>query len=198
MTTRSAARGPLPGLLLPFPRCPVLGAPRGPLLGLGPARGHPSTDSDGPSVSDPALQRSPGRKDTSSLNTHGLPCAPSPLPGAGTPGWGAQRKHARPAGLLGAPDRLDQQSLGTLRQRPPARPRGASRHPHHTGRGGGAGVCTPALPCRGWSRPAVPWLGWVANLDRLKTSAQVTADDGPGGMKDGEPATAGGGPELAV
>lgn len=195
MTTRSAARGPLPGLLLPLPQCTVLGAPRGPLLGLGPARGHPSTDSDGPSVSDSALQRSP-RPEGHVFTEHtwaalcSQPTARSRDPGVGgaeeaLPGlqasWGSRTGWTNSPWALSVPART--------------RPRGASRHPHHTGRGGGAGVCTPALPCRGWSRPAVPWLGWVANLDRLKTSAQVTADDGPGGMKDGEPATAGGGPE---
>lgn len=65
-------------------------------------------------------------------------------------------------------------ALRECRCRPPRQ--GASGHPSHTGSGGGAEVWTPALPCRGWFRPAVPWSGWVANLDRLKTSAQVTAD----------------------
>lgn len=98
------------------------------------------------------------------------------MPGAGTLGKHCQALQAswgpRP-GWTNRPWAL------TVCRCPPARPpacEGASRHPHHTGRGGGVEVWIPALSCRRWFRPAVPWSGWVANLDRLKTSAQVTAD----------------------
>lgn len=176
MTTRSAARGPLPGLLLPLPRCPVPGAPGGPVPGLGPARGHPSTDSDGPGVSDPALERMPRSEGHVFTERTSAPLCFQPTARCGDPGvGGAGEALPGPAGLLGAPAWLDQPSLGTHSVPVPAC-EGASRHPHHTGRGGGVEVWTPALPCRGWFRPAVPWSGWVANLDRLKTSAQVTAD----------------------
>lgn len=119
----------------------------------------------------PLWDAASGRKDTSSLNTHRSPRASSP-----NPGWGVGDALPGPAGLLGAPawPGPTAPGLSECRCRPPRQ--GASGHPRHPGSGGGAEVWTPALPCRGWFRPAVPWSDWVANLDRLKTSAQVTAD----------------------
>lgn len=174
MTTRSAARGPLPGRLLPLPRCPVLGAPRGPLPGLRPARGHPSTDSDGPSVSDPALGRSLRWEGHVFTEHTPVPLCFQPEPRGGGGGGGGGRT-ARPRRPPGCPGLAWSNSPWALRMPvPPAPPGGVwSSAPHWLRRGSGG--LDPSAPLQ-WFRPAVPWSDWVANLDRLKTSAQVTAD----------------------
>ena len=90
-----STRGPLPGLLLPLPRCPVPGAPGVPVPGLGPARGHPSTDSDGPGVSDPALERMPRSEGHVFTERTSAPLCFQPTARCGDPGVGGQGKHCQ-------------------------------------------------------------------------------------------------------
>ena len=159
MTTRSAARGPLPGLLLPLPRCPVPGTPGGPVPGLGPARGHPSTDSDGPSVSDPALERIPWSEGHVFTERTSAPLCFQPIARCGDPGEALPG----PAGLLGAPAWLDQPSLGThsvpVPARPPARLRGgvSSSAPHWPRRRSGG--LDPSALLQALVSPSCPLVG---------------------------------------